>query len=227
MRLRSVTRTRQEPTTLGGVLESSPIVVGPLFAAALLLGGAGAAKVARPGSAERALRTAGLPAPGGSGRLLGLVEVTIAVGVLVIGGPVPAALLGLSYAGFAAFSHRLRARGGSGASCGCFGETRRPVTGVHLALNGVVAALAVAAVAWPVPAVAEVVADQPLAGLPLVALVALATWLAYLALTLLPTVAEAAKGPAGGPTLDRAALARSGWTPIDVGGQPERAGAGR
>jgi hypothetical protein len=59
-------------------------------------------------------------------------------------------------------------------------------------LNVAAAIVAGVAVADPPGSVAEVVAAQPLLGLPFVALAALCTWVAYVAFTLLPDVERAA-----------------------------------
>ena len=51
---------------------------------------------------------------------------------------------------FAAFAAALLRSSGRDASCGCFGEASAPVTGVHVAVNVVAAAVAAAAIAAPV-----------------------------------------------------------------------------
>ncbi|CAN5792401.1 hypothetical protein BH24ACT3_BH24ACT3_09740 [soil metagenome] len=169
---------------------------GPLFAAATLLGVAGVVKLARPHTVVGVLRTARLPANDLTGRALGLAETAVAAFALVAGGALPAALVALSYAGFAAFSALALRRDGTGASCGCFGATDNPLTVLHVAANVGAALLVAAAVLDPVPGVADVVAAQPLAGLPFLALTALCAWLAYATLTLLPALGRAAAGPA-------------------------------
>jgi hypothetical protein len=56
-------------------------------------------------------------------------------------------------------------------------------------LDLLAAALAGAAAVWPVGGLPEVIAEQSALGVPFLAMVALATWFAYLALSVLPGVA--------------------------------------
>lgn len=86
-------------------------------------------------------------------------------------------------------------RGGTVGSCGCFGRPDTPPTRLHVALNVAAAAAAVAApvAVDPGPRVVDALRDQPLAGAPFVALTALATWFAFLALARLPQLARAAR----------------------------------
>jgi hypothetical protein len=93
-----------------------------------------------------------------------------------------------SYVGFAAFVGLAMSRGGVVASCGCFGRPDTPPTRLHLVVNVVAACLALAVARDPFGGIGGVVADQPLAGLPYLALTAACVWFAYLALSALPTL---------------------------------------
>lgn len=172
-----------------------PSIAGPYFAFAALLGAAGLAKVVRPHSTVRALHRAGLPGTPLLGRLLGAAEVLTAAAALALGGREPALAVGLFYAGFAGFTFRLVRVAGS-ASCGCFGTGEAPASPIHVALNVVAATAAVLGAGWPVGSLPGVLADQPWAGVPFLVLVAVLAWLAYVSLTLLPDLSEAASAPA-------------------------------
>ena len=161
-------------------------LAGPLHAAALVVLTAAAAKALRPTAAAAALRALGLPGRRATVRLVAAGEAVVAVAVLagVDDGRAPAAALAALHLGFAAVAAALRARA---ATCGCFGEAS-PVTGTHLVVNVVVAAVAlVAAAAGDVPSLGAVVGDTPAAGAPyLVLMIALAA----AEITLLTALAE-------------------------------------
>jgi hypothetical protein len=172
------------------------LLAGPVLALSGLLAFSGVQKVAWPDSAAQAMRAAGLPGSTGStgqltGRLLGLAEVAVAAAALVWGNAATAAALAVVYAAFALFSWRLLVRSDARASCGCFGQAEAPVTRLHVVLNVVAAVTCAAAVAWPTGDVAAVLGDQPLAGLPFVALTALAGWLWYVMLEVIPDLQAA------------------------------------
>lgn len=173
----------------------SPLA-GLLYAAALLLGSAGAGKVLRPAGTRVALRSAGLASTTWAARGLGAVEVAIALTAIVIGGPVAAAAVALSYAGFAWFARRLEHRTRGAAPCGCFGASSAPVGTLHVVINVVIAVgVAVAAVDPPGP-IWSAASDTPWSGVPFIGLTLLLTWLLYAALTALPETLAAAKAPA-------------------------------
>ncbi|MGZ4727631.1 MAG: MauE/DoxX family redox-associated membrane protein [Acidimicrobiales bacterium] len=172
------------------------LLAGPVLALAGLLAFSGVQKVAWPDAAAQAMRAGGLPGSTGStgqlsGRLLGLVEVAVAAAALVWGNAATAAALAVVYAGFALFSWRLLVRTDATASCGCFGQAEAPVTRLHAVLNAVAAVTCVAAIAWPTGDVAAVLGDQPLAGLPFLVLTALAGWLWYVMLEVIPDLQAA------------------------------------
>jgi hypothetical protein len=173
----------------------SPLA-GLAYAAALLLGAAGAGKALRPGATRIALRSAGLPASELAARALGGAEVLIAVAALVVGGPVATGLVALGYLGFAWFARRLDTKTRGSAPCGCFGASSAPVGTLHVVINLVIAVgVGVAAVDAP-GAVWTAAGDTPWAGVPFIGLTLLLTWLLYVALTALPETLAAAKAAA-------------------------------
>jgi len=165
--------------------------VGVVHALALLLLVAAAAKLGDPTSASVALRQAGLPGGTLVVRLLAVVEVAVAGAVLLVGGVVPAAALGLLHLGFAGFIAQLRRAAGAKASCGCFGGAEAPADLLHVVVNLVAGGLVAVALVDSVPPVASVLADQPVVGLPYVAAVVVGAWATGLCLTSLPTLLAA------------------------------------
>jgi hypothetical protein len=163
----------------------------PLFIASALLALAGGAKLARPEPTAGALRSIGLPSHRVVAQGLGLAELVIGAAALAFGGPIPAIGVGLAYLAFSGFVVVALRRGGSVASCGCFGVEDSPPTLVHLVLDLTATGVAFAAAAGSVGGVVDVLADQPAAGVPFIGFVLLGTWFAYLALSVLPTVIPA------------------------------------
>jgi len=168
-------------------------VAGPFFAAALVLGTAGILKVLRPDPTRLALRAAGLPGSAVIARGIGVVEVAIALAAIGWGGRIPAALVAMAYLAFAGFSAVVRRRSGGRASCGCFGSSTTPLTSFHVVADLLLAAVAIVAVADPVPGLFTVAADTPLAGVPFVAYTVLLAWLVQVALTTLPELQAAVR----------------------------------
>lgn len=169
------------------------VLTGPYAMAAALVVLAGAPKVVRPHGAARALASVRLPSGRPLVRVLGAGEVVVGLAALTVGGRIPAVLLAVSYGGFAGFVLLALRRGGTVGSCGCFGRPDTPPTRLHVALNVAAAAVAAPVAVDPGPRVVDALRDQPLAGAPFVALTALATWFAFLALARLPQLARAAR----------------------------------
>jgi uncharacterized membrane protein YphA (DoxX/SURF4 family) len=162
-RLHRRVRSRScDPPTL------SELIAAPFVVAAGLLVVSGFSKIRRPGAATRALEAARLPAPETAVRLLGSFEVAVGAACLVVSGPVPAALLAVSYGAFAAIILRLTRVAGSWASCGCLGEREAPPSVLHLVLNLVAAGAGVAAALAVPPSAGAMVAASPMFGVPLV-----------------------------------------------------------
>lgn len=168
-------------------------LAGPLYAAAALLALAGVGKLTRPAATRVALRQAGLPSQAAAVRALGAVEIAIGLAAIAVGGPVAAAAVAASYAGFAWFARRLDRASRGTADCGCFGARSAPVGPVHVGVNLVVTAVVAAAVAWPVDGIASTLEGAAWAGLPFLALTALLTWMLSVSLTALPAALAAAK----------------------------------
>lgn len=164
-------------------------LIGLYLVACSLLIAAGAAKAVRPDGTARALvdlPPVRLPLRwvGRSVRVGAALELVLGAAALAFPGSPAAWLVAVSYASFAGVVLYVRSRGGALASCGCFGTPDTPATAVHLVVDLVLAGVAaVIAVADPSGSLRTVLAHQPAAGVPLVATSALATWLAYLAVT--------------------------------------------
>ncbi len=165
--------------------------VGVVHALALLLLVAAAAKLGDPTSASVALRQVGLPGGTLVVRLLALVEVAVAGAVLLVGGFVPAAALGLLHLGFAGFIAQLRRAAGAKASCGCFGAAEAPVDRLHVVVNVVAAGAVAAALAFPLPSVPAVLDDRVGLALGYVTAVMIGAWATGLCLTSLPSLLAA------------------------------------
>jgi len=171
------------------------LLAGPFAAAAGLLAGAGAAKLARPTWTVGALRASGLPLGSATVRAFATGEVVVGAGALAFGGPALAALVAVSYLAFAVFVASALVRRLPVGTCGCFGRPDTPPHLVHVVLNTAAAAVAgAAAVGHPVGLLATL-RHQPLWGAPFLVLTAVATYATYLAMTLLPAVVGAAGMP--------------------------------
>jgi hypothetical protein len=154
-----------------------------LLVGCLLLVGAGAAKVARPGDTARALRRSPGLVRGGAA-----VEVAVGVGAGTVGGPVLIGAVAASYAAFAAFVIVALARGWSLASCGCFGEPDSPPTVLHVLIDTTLGAVAVAALDDRAPLRAAWA--RPGWGAAMILVSVVTAGLAYLALARLPRLRE-------------------------------------
>lgn len=163
--------------------------------ACALLVVSGLAKLQDPAPARAALERIGLR----SGRMSVLTAAAIE---LLLGGsclvwPTRAtyALTAIVYLAFAGVV-RAQLRLGEAGSCGCLGAADTPPSRVHVALNLIAAAAAVAAsLSPPTPLVSLAHAD-PLAGVIVVVAVATAAYLAAATMTLLPSALAAYEGPA-------------------------------
>ncbi|MDQ1431646.1 MAG: hypothetical protein QOF40_2248 [Actinomycetota bacterium] len=167
------------------------VLAGPFAIAAALLVIGGAAKAVRPRDTAQALTAVGIRLPRFlSARLLvrlgGAFEVLVGVGALVTGGAAFAALVAVSYFVFTGFVVVALRSGKPISSCGCFGKVDTPPSPVHVVLDLAFAAIAVAAAIVGDVALPDVLADQPLVGIPFVVLLAIALYLVFLAFTALP-----------------------------------------
>ena len=156
----------------------------PVLAAALLLLVAGVGKVRRPTYTVGALKSVGLRTGPRSVRALGLAEIAIGLAAFGAGGPVPSALVGLSYVGFTGFLVLALRKGGAVSSCGCLGRPDTPPTRTHAAVTtalGIAGLVAAAAGGVDLRELAWSATDVSL-----LAFTALVTWLVWLAFAVLP-----------------------------------------
>jgi hypothetical protein len=122
---------------------------------------------------------------------MGVAEVVIGVGAVVTGWPVLAGLVAVAYGAFAGFVAAALRLGTPLQSCGCFGSVDIPPTRIHLVVDITAAAVAAGAAVTRVDGIATVLSDQPWAGVPFLALVAITIWFLYLVLTALPAALRA------------------------------------
>ncbi|HUF85251.1 MAG TPA: MauE/DoxX family redox-associated membrane protein [Acidimicrobiia bacterium] len=168
------------------------MLAGPFVVAATLLGVGGASKVLEPADTARALGTLGLPSSPALVRAGGAAELVIAVGALTFGNRGFAVLLGLSYLGLLAFVVLALVRHAPLSTCGCFGKADTPPSAIHVTVNGLAVLVAAAVVVEPGVGLPDVLAGQPLLGLPFLLLAAVSVYLTFLSLTVLP---RAVAGP--------------------------------
>lgn len=155
---------------------------------AVLLAVAGAAKVTDPAATSAALQGARLVSDRRLVRMLGLGEIALAVAVLALGGRLPAALLAIAYAVFAAFAYR-QSRQGEG--CGCFGVSDAPATRLHVVVNVVAAVLAAGAALRPGPSLLAIFGAGAFEAVLIAVVLLLAAAALRLSLTALPELAVA------------------------------------
>jgi hypothetical protein len=121
------------------------VLTAGLGAGALVLVVAGAAKVGDPSRTAGALRALGWPSAAGLVRVGAAAELLVGAGALVVGGPVLAGLVAVSYLAFAAFVAAALTSGTPIGSCGCLGRADTPPRPVHVVVDAVLAAGALAA----------------------------------------------------------------------------------
>lgn len=163
-----------------------PALTGPAIVVAALIAVAGAQKLVDPVMTVGALRALRLPSSPAAVRLGAAAELALGVLALTAGGRVTWALVGLSYAAFAAFVVAALRSGTMLGSCGCFGREDTPPHLSHVALNVALAAVAAAAAGWAPGAPLDAVIDHPGQGSVVVALAALGLYLLYGAYVTLP-----------------------------------------
>lgn len=166
-------------------------LIGPFQVAALLLAAGGLAKSLRPDDTARALRAFGVPARPIVVRAGGALELLAGVWAITTGARAAALVVALSYAAFAAFVWSAERRDLPIASCGCFGKADTAPSRVHVVLDLAACAVAAGVAIVGGTGLGDVLAAQPLAGVPYTALVLIGAWLAFVALTRLPAVLHA------------------------------------
>lgn len=165
-------------------------ISGPAFATAALLAAAGPAKLLDPTMTTGALRSVGWPTGRRLVRCGAVAEIGVGVAALVNGGPLAWALTAAAYAGFAVFLTVALRRGGAVASCGCTSRPDTPPTRSHLAVVVLLAACSTVAAttsAAGVSAVRWTSADD----VGVLGCAALAAWLAWAVISLLPRLRTA------------------------------------
>jgi hypothetical protein len=167
------------------------VLAGPFAIAAVLLALGGALKAWRPTDTAHALTAVGFRFPRFlparlAVRIGGAAEAVVGLAALIAGGAVFAALVAVSYFAFAGFVLVALRRGAPISSCGCFGKVDTPPSPVHVVLDVAFAGVAAAAVVVGGVALPDVLADQPLLGIPFLLLLAIGCSLVFLAFTSLP-----------------------------------------
>jgi hypothetical protein len=177
-------------------------LIGIFFVACGLLGLAGVAKTIRPDDTARAfslLVSANSSwAPSFNSvrltvRLGAAIEASLGACALLFPQTVTAALVAVSYALFVCIIVYARRHGGSLSTCGCFGRPDTPATALHVVLNIVLLAPALAVTLQPphVTDLAHLLAQQPWNGVPLLLAAGVGVWLTYLALSSLSALETA------------------------------------
>ena len=172
------------------------IALGPFLVACLLLASAGMSKAVRPRPTAAAVAALfdGLSVQRASWavRVLAVSEAALGIAGALSPERATAALIALSYAGFAGFVTFARRRGGVLATCGCFSKPDTPPTRAHIAIDIFLAACALTLGAqgsqgslW------SYLVHQPLSGVPMLAACGLCAWLVFVVLVELPRLAEA------------------------------------
>jgi methylamine utilization protein MauE len=123
------------------------VLTSVLGAGALVLLVAGAAKVADPSRTAGALRARGWPSSPAMVRVGAVAELLVGAGALVVGGPVLAGLVAVSYLAFALFVAAALTSGTPIGTCGCLGRADTPPTARHVVVDAALAAGALAAAA--------------------------------------------------------------------------------
>jgi len=169
------------------------VAAGPFLIVATLLAVAGVLKTWNPLDTANALRGVGVPFGPSLVRVGAVAEAVIGIWAVAVGDRASAVLVALSYGAFAVFVAMALLRRAPIASCGCFGKADTPPSLVHLCINagGVTAAVVVAV--DPGVGLPDVLAEQPLAGIPMLLLIVTGAFLAMLAMSALPRALAAAR----------------------------------
>jgi hypothetical protein len=162
------------------------VLAPPTFLAAGLLAVAGAAKIARPGAAAQLLTDVRIPGDRWSARLLGGAEIAAAGWALLAPDAGGAYALACAYLAFSAFlGYVLVARPDAG-SCGCAGGKTVPPSVLHLSLDLLAGLAALGYAVEHGPDARTWIASLGLGALPVVGGLALAAWIATIAVAEAP-----------------------------------------
>ncbi len=171
--------------------------------AAVVLGAAGAGKLARPTAAQPTLRALRLPASPLVVRVVGAAELVVALAVFAVGRAAAALALAAAYAALAAVAEVLRRQAASGvdaSGCGCFGVSSAPVGWGHVVLNVLAAIAAFGAALDGLDAIGDIWPRLPAFGVAHAVLVATGASAMVAMLTVLPETRLAARrAPARDP----------------------------
>jgi hypothetical protein len=169
------------------------VLSGPVYLAGLLLALGGAAKALRPVPTAGALRALHLPGPRGGVRVLGAVEVVLGLAAVLSGARFLLVAVGCFYVAFTLFVLVALRSGTALQTCGCFGSIDTPPSVIHIGLDAGLAIVCLVAGVKGLPTFTALLADQPWSGIPMLLLLAVGLYLAYLLLTALPTTLDAAR----------------------------------
>lgn len=151
------------------------VLTGVFEILALVIAVGGAAKIVAPAAFARTLRSLRVPGGVALARLSGVLEVAIGIGATILGGRIAALVVAATYAVFTVVV--VAARRAGAESCGCFGAVAAPPSTVHVVVNAASAVLALAAAVVGPAALTDVLADQPLAGIPYLVTLGVGVWL--------------------------------------------------
>jgi hypothetical protein len=170
-------------------------LVAPFAVSAVLMAGAGCAKLASPQGTAGALAALRLPDRKLLVRTGGAVEALVALFALTTGRAALAGVVALSYLLFAGFVIAALRANTAVSSCGCLGRRDTPPHIVHVVLNLLASGVALAAAArGGIPGLGEVIDAQPWSGVPFLIGVGVGAALASVAMSRLPQTLRLAKG---------------------------------
>jgi hypothetical protein len=178
-------------------------LAGPLAVAALVLAVGGAFKLRDPSSTRDMFAAVGMHSPRARRVFAiasGLVELALGVAAFLVGGWLLAFATAVAFAVFALLALRL-VRTNSTTSCGCFGRHSGRTTFLHVAIDAVVAAVALATGIADAPGFLQARGELPVNGFVFAGLAALGAWLVIAALTVLPDALDAARRTPGSATV--------------------------
>lgn len=158
----------------------------PFFLAAGLLILAGAVKVVTPDATAQAILDAGLPGSRVIARAVGVVEIVTGLFACLAPAAGGAIACGALYLGFAGFLGYVLLAHPDAGSCGCAGPTPVPPSRLHLTLNVLASAVAFGYVFTAAPSLPTWLGSLGWGAAPVALGLALAGWLAVVAVTLAP-----------------------------------------
>ena len=157
-----------------------------LATAAIVLLAAGTSKVLRPASTIGALRAMHLPASAAVVRAIGLTEMAAGLVAVLADAWVGPASVATVYAAFVLFVAAALRRGTYLQTCGCFGGLEVPPTRIHLVVDATAVVVPVLATVTRSAPLVDLLAGEPLAGIPLLVVIATAAFLVVAIITVLP-----------------------------------------